>query len=159
MSALAGWIGGCRSKMVTWRGYIVSACQRIGSSQLQNWCQSKCKSLTWSSFRNGEKRDVGENEAWYCNFDVTMFSWLQQQNICVEIFFFFGQHLNALLLLFLSRSPLFVLWLFFCNSSRIQLCSPFHSFLVRYCFTAFICCFNLLPFANKLVDFYVWLLI
>lgn len=39
---------------------------------------------------------------------------------------------------FLFLRPFFVLWVFFCNSARLQLCSPFlHSFLVRYCFTAF----------------------
>lgn len=65
----------------------------------------------------------------------------------------FCQYLNVLLLLFFfpSLSPFFVLWVFFCNSSRLQLCSPFfHSFLVRYCFTAFICLFNLHLFANKI---------
>lgn len=61
----------------------------------------------------------------------------------------------ASLFFFPSLSPFFVLWVFFCNSSRLQLCSPFfHSFLVRYCFTAFICLFNLLLFANKIF----WLL-
>lgn len=55
----------------------------------------------------------------------------------------------------LSLSPFFVLWLSFCNPSRLQLCSPFfYSFLVRYCFTAFICLFDLLLFANKVF----WLL-
>lgn len=50
-------------------------------------CQSKCKSLTCSSFRNVEQGEVGENESWCPNFYVTIFSLLQQQNSCVEIFF------------------------------------------------------------------------
>ena len=49
-----------------------------------------------------------------------------------------------------SRSPFFVLWVLSCRPSRVQLCpSLLHSFLVRYCFTAFVCLFNLLLFAKN----------
>lgn len=59
---------------------------------------------------------------------------------CVSILLY--QYFNVILLVslffFLSLSPFFVLWVFFCNFSRLQLCPPFfHSFLVRYCFIAF----------------------
>lgn len=61
-----------------------------------------------------------------------------------KCFFFFCLSLS------LSRSPFFVLWVFSCHPSRVQLCpSLLHSFLVRYCFTAFVCLFNLLLFAKK----------
>lgn len=35
----------------------------IDSSELQNYCQSKCESLAWFSFRNGDRRTVGKKHS------------------------------------------------------------------------------------------------
>lgn len=148
-----------------WKGFRGSPMERVrcarlqrgsDSSEVQNSCESKCESLACSSFRNGDGREVGESKAYFATSMWQLSYDYRRQNSCVGMFFLpIPKCPFASLFFFLSLSPFFVLWLFFRNPSRLQLCSPFfYSFLVRYCFTAFICLFDLLLFADKIF----WLL-
>lgn len=124
------------------RGWIALNCRTNVNQNVKLW-QVHHPAMVIGEKWGKAKLDI---PAWCDNFLVII-----NNKIVVLQYFLPIPKCLLLLFFFLSLSPFFVPWAFFCNSTRLQLCSPFfHSFLVRYCFIAFMCLFNLLLFANEI---------